>query len=87
MCGGRYTGYSGKVRYVAVGLPTGKPEAGNYLVRVDGASALARKSADQLALEVIRGDWGNGSVRRDRLQSAGHNYEVVQNLVNRMLAA
>ena len=84
---GRYTGYSGKVRYVAVGLPTGKPEAGDYLVRVGGTSATARKSADRLALEVIRGDWGNGSARRDRLRSAGHDYEAVQSLVNRMLAA
>lgn len=31
---GRYTGYSGKVRYVALGKATGKPEADDYLVRV-----------------------------------------------------
>lgn len=32
---GRYTGAtSGKLRYVAVGRATGKPEADDYLVRV-----------------------------------------------------
>lgn len=30
---GRYTGGSGKIRYVAVGRATGKPEADDYLVR------------------------------------------------------
>ena len=33
---GRYTGStSGKLRYVAVGRATGKPEADDYLVRVE----------------------------------------------------
>lgn len=31
---GRYTAYSGAVRYIAVGKATGKPEADDYLVRV-----------------------------------------------------
>lgn len=30
---GRYTGYSGAVRYVAVGRATGKPEADDYLIK------------------------------------------------------
>jgi hypothetical protein len=30
---GRYTGYSGNVRYVAVGRATGKPEADDYLIK------------------------------------------------------
>lgn len=31
---GRYTAYSGNVRYVAVGKATGKPEANDYLIKV-----------------------------------------------------
>lgn len=31
---GRYTGYSGATRYIAVGKATGKPEADDYLVKV-----------------------------------------------------
>lgn len=30
---GRYTGYSGNVRYVAIGRATGKPEADDYLIK------------------------------------------------------
>lgn len=30
---GRYTGYSGNVRYVAVGRATGKPESDDYLIK------------------------------------------------------
>ena len=31
---GRYTGYSGATRYIAVGKATGKPETDDYLVKV-----------------------------------------------------
>ena len=31
---GRYTGYSGNVRYIAVGKATGKPEPDDYLVKI-----------------------------------------------------
>jgi surface antigen len=44
------------------------------------------KSVDELAKEVIRGDWGNGQDRKDRLTAAGYNYSQVQARVNEMLA-
>lgn len=31
---GRYTGYSGNVRYIAVGKATGKPEPDDYLIKI-----------------------------------------------------
>ena len=40
---------------------------------------------DKLALEVIRGLWGNGTDRKKRLTNAGHNYDVVQARVNAIL--
>jgi hypothetical protein len=40
------------------------------------------KSADELAREVIRGDWGNGSDRKNRLAAAGYDYAAVQARVN-----
>lgn len=43
------------------------------------------KSIDQLAREVIRGDWGNGEERKRRLTQAGYNYREVQNRVNQIL--
>lgn len=43
------------------------------------------KSVYDLALEVIAGKWGNGNERKSRLESAGYNYQEVQNKVNEIL--
>ena len=43
------------------------------------------KSVDEVAREVIRGEWGNGSDRRQRLEAAGYNYHAVQDRVNAIL--
>lgn len=47
--------------------------------------APSKKSVDELAREVIRGEWGNGSDRRIRLTQAGYDYDAVQNRVNEIL--
>lgn len=39
----------------------------------------------QVALDVINGKYGNGTVRKIRLQLAGYNYNEVQALVNELL--
>lgn len=44
-----------------------------------------RKSVDQIAQEVIKGLWGNGADRRNKLEVAGYNYSEVQNKVNQIL--
>ena len=43
------------------------------------------KSIDQLAREVIRGDWGNEPQRSQRLRAAGHDAAAVQHRVNQLL--
>lgn len=45
----------------------------------------SRKSVDELAREVIKGLWGNGADRKNRLTAAGYNYSAVQNRVNELL--
>lgn len=40
---------------------------------------------DELARQVIRGDWGNGDDRKQRLTAAGHDYSKVQGRVNQIL--
>ena len=45
-----------------------------------------KKSIDELAKEVIRGDWGNGMERKEKLTAAGYDYATVQKRVNEMLA-
>jgi lysozyme len=46
----------------------------------------AGKTATDLAYEVINGDWGNGSARKEALESAGYDYNAVQAEVNRLLS-
>ena len=44
-----------------------------------------KKTVDELAREVIRGDWGNGAERKNRLTAAGYDYSAVQKRVNELL--
>ena len=50
-----------------------------------GQPSAPKKSIDELAREVIRGDWGNGAARRKALESAGYDYDAVQKRVNEIL--
>ena len=45
------------------------------------------KTNDELATEVINGQWGNGDDRKKRLQDAGYDYQAVQDIVNSRLTA
>ncbi len=47
--------------------------------------ASKEKSLDEIAREVINGDWGNGAERKNRLSAAGYDYAAVQKLVNKLL--
>ena len=43
------------------------------------------KSNDQVASEVINGQWGNGDDRRNALTAAGYDYDTIQSIVNSRL--
>lgn len=45
----------------------------------------AKKSVDEVAREVIRGNWGNGRDRREALEKAGYDYNEVQSRVNELM--
>ena len=47
----------------------------------------ALKPLSEIAREVIAGKWGNGTDRKQRLESAGYNYDSVQAEVNRIAGA
>ena len=70
----------GTTLYAAVGKPTGKPEANDYLVLA--GDGVASYDVDALARAVIRGEYGTGAARRNAL---GARYEAVQRRVNQML--
>lgn len=44
-----------------------------------------KKSVEELANEVIRGEWGSGEERKKRLNEAGYDYRAVQDKVNELL--
>lgn len=49
-------------------------------------SSTVSKSTEELAKEVINGNWGNGADRKNRLTQAGYNYSEVQAKVNEILS-
>lgn len=48
-------------------------------------ATLDRATIDRIAQEVIDDKWGNGNVRRQRLEAAGYDYRTIQNRVNELL--
>ena len=52
---------------------------------LQGSQVNDTKTTDALAYEVIQGDWGNGEERKERLEAAGYDYDVVQQRVNELL--
>lgn len=47
----------------------------------------SKKTIEEVAYEVIAGNWENGSIRKEKLESAGYNYKEVQSKVNEILSA
>lgn len=45
-----------------------------------------KKSVDQLAIEVLAGEWGNGIIRKTKLTLAGYDYSAVQKRVDEIVA-
>lgn len=43
------------------------------------------KKFQKIALDVIRGNYGNGDVRKKKMKKAGYDYDTVQNIVNNRL--
>lgn len=48
------------------------------------SASPAKKSIDEIAREVIRGNWGNGQDRVNRLKAAGYDPKKVQDRVNEL---
>ena len=65
---------------------------GNDQERIDALGAMYQPVQDRInelyriADEVINGDWGNGWNRENALTGAGYPYDIVQGIVNSILA-
>lgn len=74
------------VRCDSVG-PYGWVDAGTF--KKEKAISLEmpslKKSVDEIALEVVRGKWGNGIERKNKLEAAGYDYNAVQRAVGKLL--
>lgn len=57
----------------------------DLLAEIKGNVSQTTKSIDEVAQEVINGQWGNGDDRKTRLTNAGYNYNEVQAKVNEKL--
>ena len=44
------------------------------------------KTNQQIAIEVIAGQWGTGEERKQRLAAAGYDYAAVQSIVNALMS-
>ena len=58
---------------------------GNLQKNTKEKPAFTGKSIDEIAREVIKGIWGNGSDRKKRLTQAGYDYSAIQARVNQLL--
>ena len=47
---------------------------------------IDKKNVDQLANEVLAGEWGNGIIRKAKLTLAGYDYYIVQRRVEEIIA-
>ncbi len=54
-------------------------------VNSEDIRSVTKKTVDEIAQEVIRGDWGNGDERKKRLTEAGYNYSEVQARVDKLM--
>lgn len=57
-----------------------------FITTEKGHAVTTKKSIDEIAREVIKGLWGNGSERTRRLISAGYDPKVVQARVNELMS-
>lgn len=56
------------------------------LTKYDSVSVSgAGKSNEEVAKEVLAGQWGNGAERKRRLTQAGYDYKVIQSIVNKLV--
>ena len=63
----------------------GRPKYDAESATTEPVKPQTKKTVDELAKEVLNGEWGNGDDRKQRLAAAGYDYAAVQNRVNEML--
>lgn len=57
----------------------------NSLLGSSNSTSSNKKSNEEIANEVIKGLWGNGTDRKNKITSAGYDYNAIQKIVNQKL--
>lgn len=57
------------------------------IATVASAAPAAKKTNEEIAKEVLNGEWGNGQDRKNRIIAAGYDYAAVQQCVNQMVSS
>ena len=55
-------------------------------VLINKEESEVKKSNEEIADEVIKGLWGNGQERKDKLAIAGYDATAIQKIVNEKLS-
>lgn len=87
---GRLNGYSGNLDcnvFYGDGTTWDKYAGKSGTTQPVKPTQPVKKSNEEIANEVIDGAWGNGEDRKKRLTAAGYDYNAVQQMVNRKMAA
>lgn len=80
---GRFSGYNGNLDTNYAYLDVFPNPGSNPSTPEPAPAPAPKKSNEQIAEEVKRGDWGNGDERKNRLQAAGYDYNAIQDIVNK----
>lgn len=75
---------SGKIKGIRGNVDLNISYAENVDNSIDNKEQT-KKSNEEITEEVIKGNWGNGDIRKQKLQEAGYNYDEIQQLVNKKL--
>lgn len=81
----KYDGYATASNYVEANMSVINNYSLDKYDIADYVEDKKQKALTAIAKEVIQGKWGNGQIRKEKLEFAGYNYAKVQTEVNRIL--
>lgn len=58
----------------------------NSTTRKATTNSATKKSNEEIAKEVIKGLWGNGNERKEKLTKSGYNYDAIQGIVDKLMS-
>lgn len=54
----------------------------DLIAEIKNTKTKKLKSDEEIIQEILRGDWGNGNERKEKLQNAGYEYNRIQQKIN-----